>query len=140
MRRSSYLWDRAGAGAAEFALVLPVLMFLILGVINVFMATYAAVNLHSASETAARWASVTYASGTTPTQATVSAYAQSQYKGPNVGGTYVYSTNGTCGSTGSSGYQVTATGTYKVYYGFGTMNFPIATQACFPNQTQPGST
>lgn len=134
--------DRRAAGAAEFALVLPALMFLLLGTMNVFLATYADVNLHSATEEAARWASIQVASGASnPTTATVTNYAKSRYVGPNIHTTYTYSTAGSCGATGSTanpnGYAVSSSGIYKVYYGFGSLNFTLRANACFPNQVQP---
>jgi Flp pilus assembly protein TadG len=134
--------DHRGAGAVEFALTLPALMFLFLGTINAFLATYADVNLHSATEKAARWASIQAAAGvTTPTQTTVSAYAKTQYIGPGISDTYTYTTTGTCGATGSTaspnGYAVTSTATYQVYYGFGSIPFHLRAAACFPNQVQP---
>jgi len=134
--------DRRGASAVEFALVLPGLMFLLLGTINVFLVVYADVNLHSATEQAARWASIQVASGTSnPTSATVTAYAKTRYIGPGINAVYTLSNAGTCGAQGSTasprGYAVSATGASQVYYGFGTIPFNLTASACFPNQVQP---
>jgi Flp pilus assembly protein TadG len=134
-------WSDREGSAAEFGLVLPALMFLLLGSINVFLVTYANVNLHSATIKAARWASIQVASGaSTPTQSTVSAYANTQYIGPGINPTYTYSTTGTCGATGNAGFAVSATATYHVYYGFGSIPFNLRTAACFPNQVPPVAT
>jgi Flp pilus assembly protein TadG len=129
----AFLRDRKGAGAVEFALVLPGLMFLLLGVINLFLVVYAQVNLHSSTEFAARKAAVYYsAHGSDATQSTVSGWASAMYFGPTISKTYTFTTNGTCGSTGSNGHKVIASGSYRVYYGFGTVNFPLSANACFP--------
>lgn len=139
MRIGGTFWtDRRGASAVEFALTVPAMMFLLAGTINVFLAIYADVNLHSATEQAARWASIQAAAGTSvPTQATVSAYANTRYIGPGINAAYTYSTTGACGATGSNGYAVSATGTYQVYFGVGSIPFQLRTKACFPNQVQP---
>jgi Flp pilus assembly protein TadG len=135
-------WTDRDGSAVEFALTLPALLFLLLGTINVFLAAYANVNLHSATVKAARWASTQVASGaSTPTSSTVTTYANTQYVGPGINPTYTLSTTGTCGALDSSsnptGYAVTATGTFQVYYGFGTIPFHLRTASCFPSQVQP---
>ena len=56
-RALGFFCKTGGAAAAEFALILPGMVFLIFGVINLCMVTYATVNLHSAVEQAARNAS-----------------------------------------------------------------------------------
>src|SRR5262249_4885480 len=56
------VWRReAGSAAAEFALLLPGMLFLVFGVINLSLLTFAAANLHAATEAAARYGSVTAA-------------------------------------------------------------------------------
>lgn len=132
---AAFAQDDRGAGAAEFALVLPALLFLIFGTINLFFIVYAAVNLHSATEAAARYASVTTAGGGAPTQTTVSAFGASHYVGPDVGATFTYTaptaSTGGC-STATTGYHVAATGAYRMYYGFGFQNITLNANACFP--------
>jgi Flp pilus assembly protein TadG len=124
--------EERAAGAAEFALLLPALMFLLLGTVNLFAVVYAETNLHSSVEAAARYWSVNTASGTTQTATQVQTYAGTQYKGPRISQVYVATQTGTCGSTGANGYSVSATATYRFYYGFGTVSMPLAAQACFP--------
>ena len=138
MRVSRTFWsDRRGASAVEFALVIPALMFLLVGTINVFLAIYSDVNLHSATEQAARWASIQAAAGNTlPTTSSVNAYAQTRYIGPGISGSYVLSTTGACGAS-ATGYSVSSTGTYQVYFGFGSIPFHLRALACFPSQVQP---
>lgn len=143
-----YFSDARAASAVEFALVLPAVMFLFLGFINMFLVTYAEVNLRSAVAKAARWEAVCTASGSNlaPCNQTLSSYAQSQYVGPYLGANYTSALNDNCGAqynstTGNviadAGYSVNATGNYTVYYGFGTLRFGLAAQDCYPAQAQP---
>jgi Flp pilus assembly protein TadG len=124
--------DDHGGGAAEFALILPALLFLLLGTVNLFAVVYAQTNLHSSVEAGARYWSVQTAAGTTLTATQVQTYAGTQYIGPRINQTYVATQTGTCGSTGANGYSVSATATYGFYYGFGSISMPLAARACFP--------
>jgi Flp pilus assembly protein TadG len=130
--RGFMVGDR-GASAVEFALVLPVLMFLFFGIINLFFMVYAQANLHSTTEATARYYSVdTAATGAAPSAATLNTYAGAHYKGPKISPSYTYSAAGTCGSGGNTGHSVSATATYPLNYGFGTLRVPLKTTACFP--------
>ncbi len=51
-RAVDFIRDERGAAAAEFALVLPGLMFLVFGIINMGAVLYAATNLHGAVQQA----------------------------------------------------------------------------------------
>ena len=139
MRRLfGYLRERHGAAAVELALVLPGVLFLLLGGGNLVLVTYATMSLQSATEAGARYASVqtaavtTAGTGTLPTQSTVSAYAAAHYKGPGIGASFTYVTTGACGTAGNNGNQVSGTGTYHLFYGWGRVPFTIKAQACFP--------
>ncbi|HEY8054299.1 MAG TPA: TadE/TadG family type IV pilus assembly protein, partial [Terriglobales bacterium] len=127
-RPRRYAFDSRGAGAVEFALVLPAVMFLLFGFINMFLVTYAEVNLRSAVQKAARWEATCAASGSNwaPCNESLTTYAQSQYMGPSLGANYAVQLSDACGaqynSTSGSvvadaGYAVNATGAYQVYYG-----------------------
>ena len=139
MRRvSRFLGDVRGSGAAEFALILPGLLFLIFGVFNLCMVTYAEISLHEAVESAARYASVTAAANGSDSNLStlVPAYAQSHYFGPGLGTSPTFKTNGNCqvkaSDPGYEGYQVNWSGAYKVFYGIGSVPFTLSAQACFP--------
>jgi Flp pilus assembly protein TadG len=132
MTRKAFIADESGASAAEFGLILPGVVFLVFGGLNLCMMTYAEVNLQSATQWAARYAAVTSNSGGSPTQTTVSNYANAHYKGPGINQTFTYSSTGSCGSSGANGKSVTATGSYKVYYGWGAVTVALSAAACSP--------
>ena len=131
-RSPSFLHGQQGSAAVEFALVIPVLLFLILGVINLSMIVYAGTNLHSAVEQAARYATTqTNLTGSDPGSTAISGYASGHYLGPGIGATFSYALTGACNAT-TTGHQVTGTGSYKLAYGFGAINVPLSATACFP--------
>jgi Flp pilus assembly protein TadG len=123
------LWrSRRGATAAEFALVLPGVLFLVFGAFNLAIVLYAASSLQAAAEASARWVSIQTAlnSGTAPALADVQTYAQNHYAGPGLTSlTFTSSTPG-------CGHSVSGSGTYELFYGFGALNVPVKAQACFP--------
>lgn len=133
MRRLRQFWsDRGGASAVEMAFVLPGFLFLLMGGSNLAMVTYANSCLNAATEAGARYASVytVQNSGTAPTQAKVSAYATSIYKGPTIKNlTFTYTTTGTCGGGDN---LVTSTGSYHLFYGVGNISITMNSKACFP--------
>jgi Flp pilus assembly protein TadG len=131
-RLRAFWAEGRGAAAVEMALVLPAALFLMLGGANLILLTYAVVCLHSAAEASARYASMQTAdnSGTHPSSSTVTTAATSFYKGPGVSASFTYtSASGTCGSSDN---LVTASGTYRLYYGIARLSVPLSTQSCFP--------
>lgn len=140
-----FLHDRRGAAAAEFALILPGLLFLIFGALNLCLVVYAAVNLHSAVEGAARYATVqvntcgttafasctnaTNLSASCATSGSVCYYIVHHYVGPGLGLTVACSPTD-CSASGC-GHAVTATGSYKLSYGLGAVTVPLSARACF---------
>jgi Flp pilus assembly protein TadG len=130
---AKYLKHTGAAGAVEFALVLPGVLFLLFGSINVFTGIYSWITLTSSCEQAARYAAIQYTvNGIQPTSATIQTYAKAAYVGPVANQTYVYTITGVCGTGGANGENVSATGNFPVYYGFGSVNFPVNSKACFP--------
>ena len=136
MRQLGRIWsNRSGASAVEMAFVLPGFLFLLMGASNLVLVTYANMCLNAATEAGARYASVQTVqnSGTSPTQAAVSAYATSLYKGPGITNmTFTYASSGTCGSTGANGNVVSGSGSYHLFYGIGNISIGMNTTACFP--------
>jgi Flp pilus assembly protein TadG len=124
-RRSSqeFLRDPGGASAAEFVLILPGLILLVIGTINIGMMMYTTTALHFAVEDAARCATVKAASVcTNPT--TTAAYAASHYGGPSAA-TFVRSST-------ACGWVVTGTTNYKFTTGLTNTTSPISATACYP--------
>lgn len=123
---AAYLRRSGGSTAAEFALILPSMIFFILGAFNLTAVFYATSGLNRAVEAAARYASVqTALNGADPGATAVQTWAAGNYAGPNVSQVFTYSASG-CGHT------VSATGTYQMVAGVLNIPFSLSTQACFP--------
>ena len=128
-----------GASAAEFAMVLPVLLLLVLGLIQFGMLMFTATQLHWATEEAARCASIglTCRVGGVATgavnQTTVSAYANVRYRGL-APATFTYSADGSCkqSATGNSGKAVTGSATFRLNLGVYYRAVDLTANACFP--------
>jgi hypothetical protein len=136
-RARAWFSDRRGAAATEFALLLPGMLFLIFGIISLSVLTYAEVNLNSAVQAGARYASVQTATGNSgslasncTTSGSVCYYVRQHYKGPGIS-LAVSCSPSTCLASGC-GHSVTGTGAYKLNYGFGFLNVPLTATACFP--------
>jgi Flp pilus assembly protein TadG len=135
IRFSAYRHDQGGSSAAEFALLIPMVVMLVLGMLHLSLALYTAVNLHYAVEATARCLSVSANNPSTattlcPNAAQVQAYGQSRYKGfYNISPQFtVVSPAVTC----TNGNQVSGTGTYTIALGLLTVPIPITANACFP--------
>ena len=123
MRRlSGWRRDQAGASALEFALVVPIVVALTLGGINLCLLLYANTTLHYAVDDAARCMSVKTLVCTSP--GATQTYALASYKGPAISPTFT-AVAAACGS------QVTGTATYQLNAVL--VNFPVAMSAvsCF---------
>lgn len=126
----AFLADRRGAIAAEFALVIPVLVLLIFGVLHMSLMLYSVSRLHDATEAAARCAAVS------PYICTdVQAWAQSRYSGA-AAASFTYSATGTCSydpsTNAANGHMVTGTATYNFNAGLVNRDIPLSATACFP--------
>jgi len=117
--------EERGASAAEFALVLPLFLLLILGVLHMGFLLYATSCMHSAVEVAARCASVRKTTDCT-NAATTQAFAASNYSGPGIGQTFVHTVDANCGN------RVTGTGNYVMTTGIYNPTVAISATACFP--------
>jgi Flp pilus assembly protein TadG len=110
-----------GAAAAEFAVLFPVLVSTLLGIIWASLLAYSAASLHYAVEGAARCYSVESQCGS----ATMAqSYAQSRYYGVNVP-TFT-------ASTPSCGHQVSATVNVAFSLVLASWKVPLSATACFP--------
>jgi Flp pilus assembly protein TadG len=118
------LWSsERGASAAEFALVLPLLLLLTFGSLGVVTMMYTTAGMHFAAESAARCAAV---STTCANAGSTSAYALGKYAGPQVTGLAFTLTTAACGQ------RVAGTGTYVLRTGLANINVPVSAVACYP--------
>ncbi|HEV2363872.1 MAG TPA: TadE/TadG family type IV pilus assembly protein [Caulobacteraceae bacterium] len=121
-----------GATALEFAILAPVFLGIVFGIINLGIALFGIATMHAETEDAARC----YAVKTTvcTSAAATASYASSHYQGPIPSPSFAAATNGACHSTNgtSDGYEVTATATYPLNLILGSWSIPVSTAACFP--------
>jgi Flp pilus assembly protein TadG len=121
--------NEEGTTAVEFAIIAPLFILLVLGIIGVCFALFLIGSLHYAVEDGARCASVkTTICQDTPTTI---AYTQSRYLGPNVSPTFTLNNAAPCGPA-NSGNAVTGTVSYTMDIGFRRFVIPISATACFP--------
>lgn len=115
--------DERGATAAEFGLVLPVLLIAILGGVWVGLLTLSSASLDLAVQAAARCMSVD--ANACGTASATEAYALTQYNGPNLAPTFTASATG-CGHT------VTASASFSLNMVPGIGSVPLSASACYP--------
>ena len=143
MRRLARLWrDQAGSSALEFALVVPVLVALTLGAVNLCFLLYAQATLHYAVDDTARCMSVktfpvtgcTLTACSCETVAKAQAYAALRYKGPAISGlTFTPAFLQQCPSgSGSALYsKVTGAATYQLNAIVTNISVPMSATSCF---------
>lgn|GEM_PF-529744 len=126
--------DERGASTAEFALVVPLFIALVLGVIYLSLGMYAAAQLHDATQWTARCLAVSannpasaISSTKCPTPANVQTYAMSRYRGA-LSPTFTRITTNTC----TNGAQVQGTGNLRLPLVLVNITVPITARACFP--------
>jgi Flp pilus assembly protein TadG len=114
--------DERGTTAVEFAIVGPVFIALIIGMLYLCLALFAVGSMHYAVEEGARCASVrtTVCSNAT----TIVSYAQSRYFGPS-SPTFTY-------AAAACGNSVSGSINYVVELGLQQVTIPITATACFP--------
>jgi Flp pilus assembly protein TadG len=125
MRFRKFWQDRAGATAAEFALVVPVFGALTIGAINLCLVVYANSLMQFAVDDAARCQSVktTICTSTAATQT----HAAATFGYASLNPTFTAS-QGACGS------KVVGTVTYPLMAVVTTLSVPISATSCFPIQ------
>lgn len=117
-----FLISRSGTAAAEFALVLPIMVLLILGTIGVSTMMYANAGLNFAAQDAARCMAI---KTTVCPGVSVQTYGASKYVGPTLASlTFT-------GSAPACGRRVVATGTYTLKTGLATISVPMSATACY---------
>lgn len=114
--------DECGTTAVEFAIVSPVFIAFIIGILYLGLCLFLVGSLHYAVEEGARCASVR--TTVCKDASTTVAYAQSRYFGPS-SPTFTYAA-AACGSS------VSASINYVAQLGLTQFSIPIAATACFP--------
>lgn len=115
--------DESGATAAEYGLVLPLLLFAILGGFWVGLLMYSSSSLDLAVQGAARCMSVD--ANKCGSVADTQLYAQSLYNGPSLSPIFTASTSG-CGHT------VIAQANFNLNILPGVASVPLSSSACYP--------
>jgi Flp pilus assembly pilin Flp len=120
---SAFLRNENGAGAVEFAMVLPLFIILVFGTINGSIMYSAQTQLHYAAERAARCKSVDVDGACDDADA----YAKGLYNGPNLGGLLFTATDDpTCG------WRIVGNGEYELMTGFDSTAVTISAISCYP--------
>ena len=114
--------DARGTTAVEFAMVSPVFIALIVGLLVLSLCLFLIGSLHYSVEDAARCASVR--TTVCKDASTTVAYAQSHYFGPSTP-TFTY-------ATAACGNSVTASLKYVAQLGLTQVTIPFSAAACFP--------
>lgn len=122
MSRPTIVGCEGGTAAVEFALVLPALAMLLVGILYAGIVMYSVAGLHSAVETGARCYSVN--SGQCNSASAAQTYAQSSYYG-------VGSPTFTA-STPSCGHQVSASLNIVFNAALAEWTIPLSATSCFP--------
>jgi Flp pilus assembly protein TadG len=117
------LTDARGTSAIEFAIVGPVFMGCVVGMVYIGMMLFAEGSLQYAVEASARCAAVNTA--VCSSSSTTQTYASNVYYGPSESPVFT-STSTTCGQ------KVTASATMTVNWVLGHANVPLSAAACFP--------
>jgi Flp pilus assembly protein TadG len=115
--------DESGATALEYGLVMPLLIFGILGAAWAGLLMYSAASLDLAVQSAARCMAVD--ANSCGTASATQTYAQTQYQGPAIGPTFLATASG-CGHT------VTAQAKFGLQILPGMPAVPLSSSACYP--------
>lgn len=115
--------DTSGASAAEFALVMPFFVLLVLGTINTCLALSAVNSMHFAAERTARCLAV---GGSTSCSSNVDSYAKGWYRGPGLIGLLFQNPPDTCGKL------VTGQANFNIITGLNSTAVTISAKACYP--------
>jgi TadE-like protein len=116
--------DERGTTAIEFAIVGPVFILLVIGILYLCMCLSVVGSMHYAVEEGARCASVrTLVCKDT---ATTVAYTQNHYFGPSALPTFTYNGAAACG------HSVSGSINYVMNLGLRRITVPITANACFP--------
>jgi Flp pilus assembly protein TadG len=125
MRKQIYAWnDERGTTVVEFAILAPVFILLVIGLIYMCIGLFTVGSLHYAVEEGARCASVKTTLCTDAS--TTIAYTQSHYFGPGTSPTFTYAGATACGQSVSGSLN------YVMNLGLTQLTIPVSATACFP--------
>jgi hypothetical protein len=123
MSSRSFLAHQGGASAVETAMVLPVFLILLIGIVSTAQLAWAVNSLHFAVQEAARCSAVNAV--TCGTDAKTVAVAKDRYRGPDVAAKFAVASS-------ACGQSVTATGKFDLNLALTSVAVPISAGACFP--------
>lgn len=143
MTRKHRLWrlNEDGSSAVELALVLPLVILVIFGIVHMSLLMYSAQQLTSAAEATARCMVVARNSGYTGSTCydytntgtgTAKTYFYNVYHGPTAQPTFVtFDETVNCQTSGV--YQIITNADYVINAGFFKKTVQITAKACFPH-------
>jgi Flp pilus assembly pilin Flp len=123
--------DERGTTAIEFAIVAPVFILLVIGILYLCMCLSVVNSMHYAVEEGARCASVRTPLQCTDNVTTI-AYTQSRYYGPSSLPKFDYDSPAFAAAC-PNGHSVSGQLTYVVDLGLKQITVPISATACFPS-------
>jgi hypothetical protein len=116
--------DEHGTTAVEFAIVGPVFILLVIGIVYLCMCLAVVSSMHYAVEEGARCASVRTTVCTDQTSTIT--YTKNHYFGPSALPTFTYNATAACG------HSVNGSISYVLDLGLKQITVPISAAACFP--------
>jgi Flp pilus assembly protein TadG len=121
---TSWHWSHdRGTTAVEFAIIAPVVLMLLVGIMSLSLMLLSIGNMHFAVEDAARSASARPTVCGSP--AAIVAYANTRYAGALISPVFTY-TAAACGN------QVSVSVTYTFDVGMYQQSVPLSATSCFP--------
>jgi Flp pilus assembly protein TadG len=129
MSSRSLLTEQSGSASVETALVLPLFVILLVGIISTAQLAWAVNSLHHAVQEAARCSAVNAV--TCGADAQTVAFAKDRYSGPDVDATYAVASS-------PCGQSVTVSGEFSLNLVLTSVVVPIGANACFPSAPADG--
>ena len=121
---NDHTWtEERATTAVEFAIIAPVFIFLLVGILYVCLALFAVGSLYYAVEEGARCASIASSNCSSPDG--IIAYTKSRYFGPSSSPIFTY-------NVAACGNSVKASTNYVMDLAFKQFTIPINASACFP--------
>jgi len=129
-QRSRFAFAQSGAAAVEYAVILPVFLVLVLGIMDTGRLLWAYTTLNNATEAAARCYAINAPSCTT--SAAVQTYAVTQAWGLTISASAFAATTQTCGAQVSASYVFTFVIPWFSVVG-NSNSMTLTAVACYPS-------